>query len=287
MEKPWFSPAELAPIAGVSESTLKRWVDIGHLRAEKTAGGHRKIAAADLIAFLRSRGRSVPSLEGLTAMAGVTSARRSRTLTPGTLADLLIRGDVPAARSLLAGQFQSGRELVELADELVAPAMSQIGLWWADSTVDVYQEHLATLRAWGILLDLKNLLPVPREDAPLAIGAVPEGDPYLLPSLMAEIALAELGWRTMNIGPNTPIGSLQEAMAAHAPRMVWLSVTSRSPHPSFFEGYPRVFEAAQSQGIPVALGGQGVTPALRDRLVASAFGTRLAHLKAFARAITR
>ena len=34
-----FSPAQLAPIVGVSESTMKRWVDSGLLRAEKTRVG--------------------------------------------------------------------------------------------------------------------------------------------------------------------------------------------------------------------------------------------------------
>ena len=42
------SPVRAAALIGVSESTLKRWVDAGHIRAEKTAGGHRRIAATDL-----------------------------------------------------------------------------------------------------------------------------------------------------------------------------------------------------------------------------------------------
>ena len=38
-------------------------------------------------------------------------------------------------------------------------------------------------------------------------------------------------------------------------------------------------------GAAVMVGGQGTTAELQDRLVASAFGTRLAHLKAFAREV--
>jgi MerR family transcriptional regulator, light-induced transcriptional regulator len=102
---------------------------------------------------------------------------------------------------------------------------------------------------------------------------------------MAEITLREMGWRTMNIGPDTPTASLGEAIDRHAPRLVWLSVTARDLPPTFFEHYPRLYERAHARGIGVAIGGQGVTRALQDRVVASAFGTRLAHLKAFAQSL--
>ena len=38
-----YSTAELARRLGVSTPTIQRWVDLGHLKAGKTAGGHRRI----------------------------------------------------------------------------------------------------------------------------------------------------------------------------------------------------------------------------------------------------
>jgi excisionase family DNA binding protein len=285
MDAKAFSPAQLAPIVGVSESTLKRWIDAGHLRAEKTPGGHRKIAVADLLAFLRSRDRPVPSLEGLGVLVEQLSASGGDG-NPETLAGLLLRGDGPVARGMILGQFKAGQRLDVILDRLVAPAMAEVGTQWEHGKVDVYEEHLATLRTWSILVELRGLLPVPPDSAPVALGGAPEGDPYLLPTMMAELTLAEAGWRTVNLGPNTPVASFRQAIDRHAPRLVWISVTSLSPRPDFFEGYPPLFEAAEARGIRVALGGQGLTAELQDRLVASAFGTRLAHLKAFARTLT-
>jgi excisionase family DNA binding protein len=279
-----YSPAQLAPIIGVSESTLKRWIDAGHLRAEKTPGGHRKVAVADLVAFLRSRGRPVPSLEGLAVLAGRFQSPEAD-VTPDTLARLLVRGDGPVVREMILGQFRAGQPLDAILDRLVAPAMAEVGTQWERGKVDVYEEHLATLRAWSVLTELRGLLPVPPDSAPLALGGAPEGDPYLLPTMMAELTLAELGWRTVNLGPNTPVASFRHAIDRYAPRLVWISITSLSPRPAFVEGDPPLFEAAESRGIRVALGGQGLTAKLQDRLVASAFGTRLAHLKAFARTL--
>ena len=282
-----FSPAQLAPIIGVSESTIKRWVDAGHLRGETTPGGHRKIALPHLVAFLRSRGRPVPSLEALGLLAEQQPARpKGSPATPEALAGLLMRGDTDVARTLVLDQFRGGRALDDLLDRLVSPAMAWLGQQWADGKIDVFQEHAATLRAWSILVELRGLLPAPPDKAPLALGGSPEGDPYLLPTLMAELTLAEMGWRTINVGPNTPVTSLLEAVTRHRPRLVWLSVTSMKPRTGFFEGYPGLFETAQGKGASVVIGGQGLTPQLQDRLVASGFGTRLAHLKAFARSLT-
>ena len=278
-----FSPAQLAPIVGVSESTMKRWVDSGLLRAEKTPGGHRKISVADLLAFLRSRGRPMPSLEGLAVLVDHVSDPSIEGVTPETLAGVLARGDAAVARAMIIRQFKAGRPLDETLDRLVGPAMAEIGTQWAEGRIDVYREHVATLRVWSVLGELRALLPVPPESAPLALGGAPEGDPYLLPTMMAELTLAEMGWRAINIGPNTPIDSFLEAIRVHGPQLVWLSVTSLSPRAAFFEDYPRMFEAAAARGVQVAVGGQGLTADLQDRLVASAFGTRLAHLKTFAR----
>jgi excisionase family DNA binding protein len=284
IERTW-SPAELAPVVGVSESTLKRWVDRGHLRAERTPGGHRRIALPDLVSFLRARGRAVPSFEGLRALAGRGTARAIEAPTPDVLARLLCLGDAGAASAIVLDQFREGRPLDDLLDRLAAPAMAQVGHWWAQGQVDVYEEHVATLTLYGVLLQLRSLVPAAPDTAPLALGGAPERDPYLLPSLMAELTLAEMGWRTINVGPDTPARSFREAIDQRRPRLVWLSITSPDPASGFLDEYPRVFEAAQAQGTSLMLGGQGLTAALRDRFLATAFGFRLAHLRAFARSL--
>jgi excisionase family DNA binding protein len=277
-----FSPAQLRPFLGVSESTIKRWVDSGKLRSVKTAGGHRRIAVPDLLDFLRAGGREVPGLEALGLGAGPGRRGEAEALTPARLAQFLLEGEMEPARTFLLTQFSSGRAVEDLLDRLVAPAMVEVGRLWERKEIDVYREHLATQRAWRILLELRGLLPAVPPGAPLALGAAPEGDPYLLPALMAETTLAEMRWRTLNLGADVPVDSLRLAVARHRPRLVWLSVTSSEITPGFLAGYPALFKAVQEQGAGLVLGGQGLTPALQDQLIATAFGTRLAHLKAFA-----
>lgn len=68
---PQFSPGErfltvgvVAEYFGVTEVTIKNWVDAGQLLAARTVGGHRRIAASSVAKLLEQQGRSVPA--GLT-----------------------------------------------------------------------------------------------------------------------------------------------------------------------------------------------------------------------------
>ena len=52
---PSYSTADLARRLGVSVPTVQRWVDLGHLKAWKTVGGHRRIDAESAEAFIRAQ----------------------------------------------------------------------------------------------------------------------------------------------------------------------------------------------------------------------------------------
>ena len=47
------TPHDLAEALGVSESSLKRWIDAGRIRASRTEGGHRRVALDDALAFIQ------------------------------------------------------------------------------------------------------------------------------------------------------------------------------------------------------------------------------------------
>jgi excisionase family DNA binding protein len=46
---------------GVTEVTIKNWVDAGQLAAARTVGGHRRIAASSVVRLLEEQGRPVPA----------------------------------------------------------------------------------------------------------------------------------------------------------------------------------------------------------------------------------
>lgn len=47
----WVSLSHASEILGVNQSTVRRWVDSGLVRAYRTPGGHRRLAESDLLAM--------------------------------------------------------------------------------------------------------------------------------------------------------------------------------------------------------------------------------------------
>ncbi|MET9018444.1 TOBE domain-containing protein [Actinopolymorpha sp. NPDC004070] len=65
-----FRISEAAELLGVSNDTVRRWVDAGRLAADRDGQGHRVVAGQDLAAFARAQAGD-PDAEG----AGFSSAR--------------------------------------------------------------------------------------------------------------------------------------------------------------------------------------------------------------------
>jgi len=55
------STRQVAQMLGVSTGSVANWIDEGSLRAGRTPGGHRRVAVADLLQFLRRQGLPVPA----------------------------------------------------------------------------------------------------------------------------------------------------------------------------------------------------------------------------------
>lgn len=219
------SPRELAQALGVSESSLKRWVDAGKIVASRTDGGHRKIALPEAVRFIRETGAPLahPEVLDLPELAAAPGAATA----DGSLLGHLERGEAQAARGWLVARYLAGASIAELADGPVRAAMHALGELWRHDERGVFIEHRATEVCLAALGYLRGTLDEPAAAAPLALGGAPEDDPYRLPTLLASMVVVEAGLRAINLGPDTPIAAMQHAIAEHHPRLVWLSATGR------------------------------------------------------------
>lgn len=279
----YVSTLEAARALGVSISTIKRWVDSGVLPAHKTAGGHRKLLQAEVLALARQSELPRADLGRLTMPTG--NGLDLDVLQPGFLAALL-EGDTAGARSILQRAYQASVSIETLADHLISPVMAHIGHEWERQAIDIWQEHRATQTCAQALYELKTPLESRAErNRPVALGAAPEGDPYLLSTLLAQMVLLDAGWQAINLGPNTPIASLLEAAHKIKPRLIWLSVSYLADAKRFLGEYREFFRAIEPTGAAVALGGQGLIEEVRSAIPYTTYGDGLSHLAALARTL--
>ena len=212
------SPRELADALGVSESSLKRWVDSGKLTAFRTEGGHRRIAVSEALRFIRETRAPVARPE-LLGMPEVALGQRSGN---DSLLHCLLEGDVAGTRGFLLARHLEGSSVAELADGPVRQAMEQIGELWLQGKHGIFIEHRATDTCLQAVAYLRAMIDPP-ENAPLAVGGVPEDDTHMLQSFIAATVLASTGLRVVNLGADTPLAAFQHAVEHHHPRLVWVS----------------------------------------------------------------
>jgi len=221
------SPRELADALGVSESSLKRWVDAGKITAARTDGGHRRIALPEAVRFIRETGAPIarPELLDMPEVAAV-QARSTAPRGDDGFRHYLVEGDAAGARGWLLARYLAGRTIAELCDGPVRAAMHRIGELWAHDADGIFIEHRATDACLQALAHLRATLdPLPR--AAVAIGGAPEDDPYIVPSFMAALVLGAAGMRAVNLGPDTPVAAFDRAFAHHIPELVWVSASAR------------------------------------------------------------
>ncbi|HEX6836056.1 MAG TPA: helix-turn-helix domain-containing protein [Polyangia bacterium] len=238
--------AEAAAELGVSPSTVKRWVDEGELEAERTVGGHRRIARAALEAF-RAR---------LAATATTTGPADQ-------LVDLLC-GDAPPQRieaRLLELRAEAGSAL-GLA-ERVAEALRVLGERWACGVLSVVEEHLASERLARALARLVEWMPL-AAGAPRALLATAEGEEHTLGLSLVELLLREAGWQALWAGRLTPVAELVKTIGdpMNRVRLVALSASVASRDARALAVEERVVGAACAEARATLLvGGAGAWPA--------------------------
>jgi excisionase family DNA binding protein len=214
------SPRDLAAAIGVSESSLKRWVDEGRVRATRTEGGHRRISMADAIRFIREGRHPVvrPDLLGLPRLP------RAEIREAGALYQHLRAGDAAATRALLLARYLEGESVAAICDGPIREALEPIGELWKDSAEGIFIEHRASDLCLQTLAELRATLVAP-PGAPVAIGCAPSGDSHMLPSFMAATVLTAAGLAATNLGADLPAAALDAAIAHHQPALIWISVS--------------------------------------------------------------
>jgi len=275
------TPKQLARAIQVSESSIKRWCDQGTIMTVRTAGGHRRIALAAVLNFLRENRYELvrPELLGLPATAGRTAWVLDR--AQAAVRDALLAGDEDQTRRILFDLYLARHRLATILDEVVARALHEIGDRWSCGEAAVYQERRGCEICLRLLHELRTLTPAPSVPRGLAMGGTPEGDGYQIPNAMVELVLRLQGWDTVSLGSGLPFDTLRAGLATHRPQLFWLSVSHIRDERAFLTGWN---ELCAPLAFPVvfATGGQALLKPLRTQMPQASFCRDLQELEMMA-----
>ena len=278
------STRALARAIGVSESSIKRWVDDGSLRSARTVGGHRRIARADAIRFVRERHATVvhPEALGLVELADIGLPPLA---TGGSvLADLLERGADRQALAVLVGWYLAGESLAAICDQPLRTALDHLGTLWTRDRTGIFLEHRAIQICIRALTELRDLVPT-SSDVPVAIGGAVPGDPYLLPSMAAALVLQGEGFEAVNLGADVPLTSLADALDQVGAKIVWVSASVVADGRALAGEVARLADQAAARAAHVVVGGRGARDLSPLRAPNLLVGSSMSELAAFARGL--
>ena len=256
METPALRIGAVARRTGVAVATLRAWESrYGVLQPSRSDGGHRLYSEEDVdrvLAVLRltAQGWSVaaaaasisaaraPARLSLVATLDVTdgSDRSDRSADgrpdPGVqrLQDdlaLAVRTlDVSAADGVL-DEALARLGVAYALEDVVMPMLRDLGEGWEDDPSLIAAEHFATSTLRPRLHRL--LTGVRRAGAPTCLAAAPAGEDHELGVLAAAAVAADLGFRVVYLGANTPSAALEHSIATIRPDVVLIgAITSRA-----------------------------------------------------------
>ncbi|MBK9342277.1 MAG: helix-turn-helix domain-containing protein [Dehalococcoidia bacterium] len=78
----WLTLGAASAQLGVSESTIRRWADVGEIRSYRTHGGHRRILEEDLLAIVANAGVAAAARD-TDRISDLALARVKRRITRG------------------------------------------------------------------------------------------------------------------------------------------------------------------------------------------------------------
>jgi MerR family transcriptional regulator, light-induced transcriptional regulator len=205
--QPGLNIAALARKTGVPAHTLRKWEQrYGVLAPARTTGGQRRYTEVDVarVTWLRDRlkdGYQIGAAAALLAATEAPPATSTRDLRAALLA-AVERVDVDGTERILDQAFAL-HPFETVADELLAPVLTEVGTRWETGALSVAQEHMLSAAIRGrIIRLLADRRPAVRGRVVLACAP---GERHELGLLVLGALLAADGWSVVYLGAETPV----------------------------------------------------------------------------------
>lgn len=245
-EDPKFTIKTVASQTGIRPVTLRAWERRHEVLTPHRADNRYRLYSERDVAILRwlkqrvDEGISISSaVSELRSMTSANAWPEAIPTAPGPAATgsetppghyvrqlylALVRHDENRASDLLR-EVHALFTLIIVCNQVLVPALRDIGEAWYRGEIRVTTEHFASAYLRGKLLSLLQAYPTRRNTANILIGCAPT-EQHELGSLMLAVLLRSEGFRVEYLGPDIPIEDLADYASYEQPAMIILSASS-------------------------------------------------------------
>lgn len=237
----------------ISHSSLRFLQREGLVQPRRTPGGHRLYSSQDLARvrlIKRWQALRLSLAEIRQRLEGADAAANPSQLVERFL-DQASSGDVTAATQAILVADELGMSLTDMFNEVLRPALVEVGNRWASDDLTVAQEHEIAELCRDVMAQLILRHAAPDPQSPVVVAACVAGELHDLGLLMVCGVLRERGAKIHYLGANVPRDFLLESVRRRDPDIVLLSITIEDHRPTLDETVNALIDARQESDRPV------------------------------------
>ena len=172
---------------------------------------------------------------------------------------------------MIRDAIDAGLGEATLDDEVIRPALQLVGDLWADGSLSIAEEHLATAISTHVVAILRDLFRLQRaRTTHRVLLAAAEGERHVVGLEMAASLIEHAGYDVRHFGADLPVEDLALAVEIHEPAVIGFTTATERTALNLPAAFDAVRERRPQAGILV--GGRGV-----DEAWATAWGVTVCH----------
>ena len=183
----------------------------------------------------------------------------------------LASGDARGALGLIDGMIDDGVEFDAICEDVIRPALYEIGTLWESGRIGVADEHLASSICETVLACIGAIWAAPPDAQPRVLVCATDGEGHAIGARMVAESFAAIDWSVRFLGASTPPDAVARAAADREADVVALSTTMCANLPAVEETIGLIRAAAPRVWIVVGGQAYGGDPERARRVGADLF----------------
>ena len=164
----------------------------------------------------------------------------------------LLAGDLKNTMSIY-NDFAKQSSVTNFYDNILRPAMYEIGELWDKGKLDVGDEHIASNTAMRLIESI-GTKPKSKSKGKTILICTPDGEYHAIPCFMIETYLSLNGYSVINLSPSAPSSSIIAKIKETNPDLILISITLKE----HLRSCERLVKNLKKFKIPIIVGGQAL-----------------------------